>query len=444
MSRSRSTTAGLSLALLGLVASACHHTNVTAEGPLEAEDHDSEVPIAWFRFLYDAIQTEGLNALEASRLIGYAGVTAYETVVNRGIPTHNSLANQLNGLGTISNPVRGTHDWPTAVNSALATLFETLLANASPATLQALADLELQFETEFSATLKPEVFDRSVARGETVAGKIITWSNADEFTTWNDCVYTPPVGEGLWVPTPPDMLPAEEPCWGNLRPFLLLYGAECPGLAPPEYSTSTSSAFYTEAVEVRDTVNNLSADQLAIAQFWDDAAGMSGTPAGHWLNILTQVLEEEGEALDVAVEAYARIGIALADSYISSFEIKYYFNLIRPITYIQDPAGLDDGAWTTATGISTPAYPEYTAGHSVPAGAAAYVLTDLLGTVSFDDDTHAGVYPLRSFSSFDAAADEAGISRLYAGTNFRSGAERGIEQGRCVGRTIVENIAFSK
>jgi hypothetical protein len=42
--------------------------------------------------------------------------------------------------------------------------------------------------------------------------------------------------------------------------------------------------------------------------------------------------------------------------------------------------------------------------------------------------------PPRKFPSFWAAAEEAAISRLYGGIHFREAIERGLEQGRCVGR----------
>lgn len=63
------------------------------------------------------------------------------------------------------------------------------------------------------------------------------------------------------------------------------------------------------------------------------------------------------------------------------------------------------------------------------------VLSSIWGEAyAFEDDTHvddgmAG----RSFPSFQAAAEEAALSRLYGGIHFRAAIERGLEQGRCVG-----------
>ena len=73
------------------------------------------------------------------------------------------------------------------------------------------------------------------------------------------------------------------------------------------------------------------------------------------------------------------------------------------------------------------------------------MLTDLFGAVPFTDDTHAGAgLAARSFDSFDEAADEAAISRLYGGIHYRSAIERGLEQGHCIGQVILQNVEFRK
>jgi hypothetical protein len=57
---------------------------------------------------------------------------------------------------------------------------------------------------------------------------------------------------------------------------------------------------------------------------------------------------------------------------------------------------------------------------------------------AFTDNTHndRGWGP-RTFSSFRVAADEAAVSRLYAGIHFRSGIESGKAQGRCVAQKVM-------
>ncbi len=436
----RITSATLVLAL----AAACHDDDLTPPGPSAgASGSPPDVAVAWFDTLYDALQAESISPPAAARIIGYAGVAAYEATIDQ-IEPRRSLGEQLNGLGElpeIDDDLQ--YHWQSIVNSALATTLTGLFQGASAPTLQAFADLELSFETQFAGTGSSSTFQRSIAQGEDVAMEILDWAATDGFTTWNNCAYTPPTGPGAWVPTPPNFSAPLQPCWGNLRPFVLIFATECPVLPPPTFSTAVGSAFYLEALEVYNTVNNLTQAQLDIAQFWADSPGTTGTPPGHWISIVGQVVVQEELNLAEAAEAYARVGIAVNDSFISCWEVKYFHNLLRPITYIQDPLGpINDPAWMTAGGIATPPFPEYTSGHSVQSGAAAFVLTDFLGDVSFTDDTHAGTFPARSFSSFNEAADEAALSRLYAGIHFRSAIERGIDQGRCIGSIIVSNVDF--
>jgi hypothetical protein len=76
---------------------------------------------------------------------------------------------------------------------------------------------------------------------------------------------------------------------------------------------------------------------------------------------------------------------------------------------------IDPGWWPY---IATPGFPSYTSGHSTQSGAAARALTDMFGLKSFTDTTHTdhGLPPPqqpRTFNSFDEAALEAAVSRLY-------------------------------
>ncbi|HXV37071.1 MAG TPA: vanadium-dependent haloperoxidase, partial [Myxococcota bacterium] len=193
-----------------------------------------------------------------------------------------------------------------------------------------------------------------------------------------------------------------------------------------------ASAFYAEAVEVYDAVNNLTPEQLEIARFWSDDPGVTATPPGHSVSILTQVLRQEDATLDVAAEGYARVGMAVADAFISCWWTKYRYNLVRPVSYIHAQI---DASWTIPLG--TPPFPEYSSGHSSQSGAAAEVMTAMFGDLAFIDDTHAdrGFDP-HPFDSFDAFAQEAAISRLYGGIHYRAAIERGVAQGRCVGMQI--------
>jgi hypothetical protein len=198
------------------------------------------------------------------------------------------------------------------------------------------------------------------------------------------------------------------------------------------YSESRSSAFYGDARECYDAAASLTPEEEAIARFWSDDPGITFTPPGHSVSILTQVIVEKGISLDLAAKAYAKGGIAVADAFISCWRTKYRYNLLRPVTYVRSTI---DTTWTPM--LVTPPFPEYTSGHSVQSAAAAQVLTDLFGDVAFVDHTQdeRGLAP-RSFRSFFDAAEEAAISRMYGGIHFRAAIERGLEQGRRVGSAV--------
>ena len=115
-------------------------------------------------------------------------------------------------------------------------------------------------------------------------------------------------------------------------------------------------------------------------------------------------------SLAVAAETQARLNMAMADAFVAGWATKYAVSLLRPVTYVQ-----------------------------VVSSAAATVLGKVFGTeTSFTDNTHndRGWGP-RTFKSFKAAADEAAISRMYAGIHFGFGIEGGKVQGQCVGAKIL-------
>ena len=99
-----------------------------------------------------------------------------------------------------------------------------------------------------------------------------------------------------------------------------------------------------------------------------------------------------------------------------------------------------DPTWTTF--INTPQFPEYPSGHSVSSNAAATVLTQLLGTVAYVDDSHRDRgMPSRHFASFQDAADEAARSRIYGGIHFPMGVQGGIAHGAAIGRLVIERLS---
>ena len=412
-------------------------------------ENDAAVAITWFELYLRLIQeTPGFSPPVASRALGYAGVTLYESVVP-GMPDYQTLVGQLNGLTQLPQADRGqTYHWPTTANSALASITRNLFANATSANMGAIDALEEMIAAPYRAEIPAAIYNRSIARGQAVADAIYAWSKTDGghegYARNFPADYIPPTGPGLWEPTPRRTgapLSALQPYWGNNRPFVLPDGgnvnAMCDPGPPPPYSEEPGSAFYAEAFEVYEAVRNLTPEQNDIALFWADDPGRTATPPGHSISILNQLLRQENAPLDIAAEAYAKVGMAIADAFISCWYTKYQYNLVRPITYIQK---VIDATWNTPNitdPVETPPFPEYSSGHSVQTGAAAQVLTDLFGNFPFTDHTHdsRGLAP-RTFNSFFEMAEETAISRLYGGIHFRAAIDNGVEQGKCIGMQV--------
>ena len=401
------------------------------------DDFDADVPTAWFDLSLDLVRTTaGYSPPVASRAFGYTGVALYEALVP-GMDGYRPLAGLLAGLPRPRTAGRNAaYHWATVANATLAAMFRHLFPTAPTDQRSAIDALESSFADRDRPGLPPGVFGRSARRGQDVAAAIFDWSKGDgghDGYLRNFPPYDPPIGPGLWEPTPPDFLPALQPHWGANRCLAIPAGDACPPGDHPPYSEDPGSAFHNEAIEAYEAVNDLTPEQEAIARFWSDDPGTTPTPPGHSISITTQVLRDEDASLALAAETYARVGMAVCDAFIACWYQKYVYNLLRPVTYIRRHI---DPEW--APPLVTPPFPEYTSGHSVQSGAAFQVLTDLFGDrYAFVDHTHddRGLAP-RRFGSFLEAADEAAISRLYGGIHFNAAIVNGLTQGRCVGREV--------
>jgi len=221
---------------------------------------------------------------------------------------------------------------------------------------------------------------------------------------------------------------------------------------PTKFNLNKSSQFYIEATEVYETVKNLDSTQLNIAKFWDCNPNISTTkghvmyfqqqisPGGHWIHITAQVLDEKKSSLVTSASALSQVSVAIADAFISCWDQKYKSNLTRPETFINENIDPD---WAPV--LQTPAFPEHTSGHSVASSAAATVLTDIFGdNYAFADATEVPYgLPVRSYQSFNQAAQEAAISRLYGGIHYKPAIELGVLQGRQVGEHVLKNISLN-
>jgi membrane-associated phospholipid phosphatase len=390
----------------------------------------------WYRLSLELVRhTATYTPPVASRAFAYTGVAAHEALASAPDSPLMSLAGQLNALTPAPARDAGPHDDAVVLNAALSATIAALFSNTGPTGQRALAAMTRRLTERAAEGLPPDVADRSAAHGRAIAAHVLAWAATDGGATIANMGFpqTPTATDNPahWVPT--STIPLQQapllPDWGNNRPFRLSSGADCGIPPPPEYSETPGSPFHAEAQEVRDTWASLTDDQRMIARFWADDAMLSPTPPGHWINIAMHILQRDNADAARRAEVLALLGLAMADGFIACWHEKYRYNLVRPITYIRR---VIDPAFTPV--VITPPFPEYPSGHSTQSGAAAAILTHLMGEpFPFTDDTHADDgLPARHFESFAQAAQEAGLSRLYGGIHFRSAITHGLAQGECV------------
>lgn len=415
----------------------------TALGALAAEPRP-EASVAlrnWFGLMLELVRhTPTYSPPVASRAFGYLGVIAFESRVG-GSTELNSLVGQLAGLDAVPQREPGAvYDDAVIIDTALAVAMQSFFQNTGPTGQHAVAAAEKKWRDEANAGVPVDVVKRSEAFGRAMAESVIAWSQSDGGAKIENMgfplKYDLPKGDGKWVPT--SLISQQQlpllPAWGDNRTFVTPDGASCPLAEPLAYSESPESDFYKEALEVYETTKAMDAEQAAIARFWSDDPMLSTTPPGHWISIALQVAEQKQMSLDDRVDLFARLGVAMSDAFVGCWHQKYVYNLVRPITYIKK---FIDPKWEPI--LITPPFPEYPSGHSTVSAAAATVLTAFIGdNFAFDDETGGrDGRKARHFASFVAAADEAGISRLYGGIHFRAAIDRGLEQGRCIGAYAV-------
>lgn len=394
----------------------------------------------------DVIVYDIFSPPQASRVYAYASIAAYE-VLRQADSGYISLAGQVRDLTPVPARIPGRDiSLPLAGVRAYMTVGHALtFSQARMDTLRTAMDA--RFRDELSAA----VFANSIAYGDSVARHILAWAAKDRFKQRTGLAKYSVLRDapGRWIPTPPAYMDAVEPNWGTLRPFTMDTSNQFRPELPLPFDTARRSPFWKEMVEVQQTGKNLTEEQRAIAAFWDCNpfvmhvqghtmfATKKMSPGGHWMGIAGIASRKVNADMARASEAYARTSIALADGFLSVWAEKYRSNVIRPETMINQ---FLDESWQPL--LQTPPFPEYTSGHSGISTAAAVVLTQLFGAnFAFSDSTEVEYgLPVRGFTSFEQAASEAAISRLYGGIHYRRAIEQGQLQGRKVGEQVLARV----
>lgn len=386
----------------------------------------------------------------ASRIFAYPNIAAYEIIALQD-ENYNSLEGQVTELTAIPKP-----DETQNINHEVAAMVAHMdLSRRLIFSEDKLTPYRDSLYGEWQSK-NEKVFKASKAYGLQVAEHIAVWMNKDNYNqTRTMPKFTVNTDDPTrWQPTPPAYMESIEPHWNKIRSFVIDSANQFMPEPPPPFSLDKGSVFYKELKEVYDISNEITkkgdtSEEIAIAQFWDCNPYVSVTrghlmfatkkitPGAHWIGIVKIATKKTGSDFAKTLFAYTKTSMAIADGFISCWDEKYRSNLIRPETLIN--AHIDEN-WKPV--LQTPPFPEYTSGHSVVSGAAGVALTNIFGdNFAFDDDTEVPYgLPVRSFTSFEAAADEAAISRMYGGIHYRKAVDVGVKQGRDLGKFLMDNL----
>lgn len=247
---------------------------------------------------------------------------------------------------------------------------------------------------------------------------------------------------GTWRPTPPQFLPAAGAGWGQVTPFVLTQPQQFRPAAPPALTSATYAREFNQVKRLGQLNSpDRTAAQTNIARFWIGSPGTSSAP-GQWNEIAAQLAVKTGQTLWQNAQLLYQLNLSLADAGIAAWDTKFAYRSWRPITAIRlagsdsNPKTQPDRTWESF--LETPPHPDYVSGHSTYAGAAATILTSRLGELSFSATSLDLPGIRRHFPSFQSAAAEAGLSRIYGGIHTRSANRSGLQLGRNVANYVLQ------
>ncbi|GJM45079.1 MAG: haloperoxidase [Gemmatimonadota bacterium] len=363
------------------------------------------------------------------------------------------------------------HDALNAVDARYATYLpapEATGANPTVAAAQAAYEIVVSQYPDQSTALTAELdrwigamprdpaWLRGVALGKERAAAILArrtddgWDGEAEYT-WH------PMGPGVYAEfaehsgTPEGFVFGAG--WSAARPFALESGDQFRSPPPPSVDSEAYTAAFREVKEVgRFESRTRTEDQSHLAMWWKDFVENSHNRLARDLAVR--------ENLDLwrATRLFAMLNLSVYDAYVSVFDNKFFYNHWRPYTAIRwaendgNPATEADPSWDNLH-RHTYAFPSYPSAHGCASAAAMTALADTFGeatafTMRTDRVDRAG--PLsdkiemdpatRSFESFQAAALECAMSRVYLGIHFRYDSVEGNALGSRIGRHAVEKV----
>ncbi len=241
-------------------------------------------------------------------------------------------------------------------------------------------------------------FGEGESIGRSIGAAVLQFALGDNFGATDPGA--PPVGTGYWYSSG---APIVRGGFGA-RPFFLTSQSELRAPPPPAFG---SAAYLAGLAEVRAISDTRTPEQLAIARKWAPFSGVL------FNGMATDLIDRYHRSELEAARILAYENTAAFDAIIACFDTKFAYWFIRPPQV--------DPLITTPVGL--PNHPSYPSAHSCETGAHAGVLDE--------------AFPSER-ASIDSVAQEASISRVYAGIHYRFDGEAGLTIGRSAARLALK------
>jgi PAP2 superfamily len=242
---------------------------------------------------------------------------------------------------------------------------------------------------------------------------------------------------GQYRRPPPSNAAAVFTQWPDVAPFVLQRANQFRPAPPPAITSDAYTQAYNEVKSLgQNSSTTRTVDETTAAKFWPGPIWVQ------WNEIAEASALTHHSDLVRTASLFALLNLAFADTVIAFYDAKYHYLLWRPISAIREgdndgnPATIGDPSWTPL--LNTAADPSYPGAHSAISGAGAAILTSFFGKqdqVKVTSDALPGV--VRSFDGYDAAAGEAGLSRIFGGVHFRFDHEAGLQLGKSVAHFVL-------
>ncbi len=382
--------------------------------------------LQWNEATLNAIRADRTAPPIAARDLATVHVAIYDAV-NAIAPTHEPYHAHPQARPDASQPAAAT----AAAHRVLAEVFP-----------QQRAAFDAQLQASLGAIPDGTAKVEGVRIGQASADAILQLRRGDVEAGQAGAPLAAP-GVGVWEPTSPGQAPLL-PGWGRVKPFTMRSGDQFRQKGPPKPQTGNyaNSFEQVKALGARNSTVR-TPEQTQIAQFWADGPG-TATPPGHWNVIAQDVSRRQELGLAENVRAFALLNLALADAGIAAWDMKYTYQEWRPITGIRRAADdrnnrtEPDPKWEPL--LTTPPFPDYVSGHSTFSNAGAEMLSLVFGSdrIAFSSTSDGLPGVRREFTSFGAAAEEAGESRIFGGIHWGHADKDGSKAGRQLARYVFQ------